>query len=92
MVRLRKLRLRRLRRRLTKLSLRRSPIFQEEQSVCAATAPVVEGHVVKGLAAGEVILPASLLVAFGCSGGVCRGRSRRTRFDWGSDLSRDWDL
>lgn len=58
-----------------RLRLRRSLKFQEYNTVCAA-APVVEGHAVKGLATGEVILPATLLVASGCSGGVCSGRER----------------
>lgn len=62
----------------------RESVFEEDQSVCAA-APVVDGHAVKGLATGEVILPASLLIASGCSGGVCSGRERRSRLDRGSD-------
>lgn len=67
-----------------RLRLRKSLKFQEDRRVCAA-APVVERQAVKGLATGEVILPASLLIASGCSGGVCSGRGRRSSLDSGSD-------
>lgn len=63
-----------------RLKLRKSLKFQEDQRVCAA-APVVEGQAVEGLATGEVILPASLLIASGSSGGVCSGRRKRSSLD-----------